>query len=142
MAINATNYDGTKDYQIAETKEILDSKEAIMANATGKMIAGGLALKTAFEEMANRAEVLTTESGKIIFNKVPNRQMWVFFAQRYSVVNTIILLGCFYELEKRWVISEIKKDEGMTYITNDQGTVEFNYNGSTYGVFAGAIRLH
>lgn len=142
MAINATNYDGTKDYQIAETKEILDSKEAIMANATGKMIAGGLALKAAFQDIANRAEILTTESGKIIFDQVPDRQMWLFLAQRYSVVNTIILLGCFYAVEKRWVFSEIKKDEGMTYISNDLGTVEFNYNGSTYGVFVGAIRLH
>ena len=70
---------------------------------------------------------------------VTNNSTWLFVAQRLSTNNTYVCVLNRYN--NNYSIKDIVKDSSMSIVTNDQGTVTFNYGGSPTGVHVMALKI-
>ena len=80
-----------------------------------------------------------TSSGSFPGLLSSNGDCYLIVAQRLSLANAIVLIANRYNDEL--YCATVYKGDNMSYVTNNQGTVQINYNGSGTGVLGAAFRL-
>ncbi len=90
-------------------------------------------------DLAKYAPIVTSGNGAFD-GLVKPYEAWLVIGTRISVAESIVLVINNYN--GTISVNQIFATANMSYVTNEQGTVQLYYAGSDIGIFSGAIRLN